>query len=201
MRNSSRVSSVLWAEGLGSRSGHIIAIPIFRALFSDMWLQELDDKDDVMHRVHLYHQVGWSFQSFQFIVRLLFFCLPCFTEPFLPWPILVSCVCVPLCSVHCGSCVCASAVFPCIVVPVFALRSCSCSCSCSGVLIPRPCIVLAFPSRSFSWARDSSTTPDSLGSVRHISQLYLVMFGSSHCVLLSSSCFFSYIQLLSSTPS
>ncbi|KAK0448194.1 hypothetical protein EV421DRAFT_116652 [Armillaria borealis] len=37
--------------------------------------------------------LGCSFPSFQFIVRLLFPCLPCFTKPFLPCPVLVSCVC------------------------------------------------------------------------------------------------------------
>ncbi len=74
---------------------------------------------------------------------------PALLNFFFPVPFsfpVFACPCVP---VHRGSCVCAPVLFPCIVVPVFVLWL----CSCSGVLIPRPCIVLAFPSRSFSWAR------------------------------------------------
>ncbi|KAK0435607.1 hypothetical protein EV421DRAFT_1220135 [Armillaria borealis] len=73
-----------------------------------------------------------------------------FPVPF-PFPAF-ACSCVP---VHRGSCVRAPVVFLCFVVPVFALRL----CSCSGVLILRPCIVLAFPSRSFSWARAPRPIP------------------------------------------
>ncbi|KAK0430253.1 hypothetical protein EV421DRAFT_331995 [Armillaria borealis] len=142
-----------------------------QALFSVMWLQGLDDKDNVEHRALFYHQVGCSSRSFQFIVRPLFPGLPYFTKPFLPCPVLVSCVCVPLCS--------RASWFLCLrsgSVPVHR-----CSCVCVTVVFLFRCFDPASVYRaclpvSFGFV-GSSTVPDSLGSVRHVSQLCLVMFG------------------------
>ncbi|KAK0433294.1 hypothetical protein EV421DRAFT_1442171 [Armillaria borealis] len=114
-----------------------------------MWLQGLDDKDDVEHRALFYHQVGCSCPSFQFIVRPLFPGLPCFTKPFLPCPVLVSCVCVSLCS--------RASWFLCLRSGCVLVHRCSCVCVTVVFLfrcvVSRPCIVLAFPSHSWSWAR------------------------------------------------
>ncbi|PBK62228.1 hypothetical protein ARMSODRAFT_964249, partial [Armillaria solidipes] len=112
-----------------------------------MWLQRLEDKDGVVHPFATKLAVpsglpSSSCASFSFVspdLLSLFFPVP------FPFPVF-ACSCVP---VHRGSCVRAPVVFLCFVVPVFALRL----CSCSGVLILRPCIMLAYPSRSFSWAR------------------------------------------------
>ncbi|PBK65206.1 hypothetical protein ARMSODRAFT_961502 [Armillaria solidipes] len=113
-----------------------------------MWLQRLEDNDDVVHpfATKLAVPSGLSSslcaESFSLISPALLSLF--FPVPF-PFPVL-ACSCVP---VHRGSWVRAPVVFPRFIVPVFALRL----CSCSGVLILRPCIVLAFPSHSFSWAR------------------------------------------------
>ncbi|KAK0186820.1 hypothetical protein F5146DRAFT_1067475 [Armillaria mellea] len=91
---------------------------VFQALFSDMWLQRLEDKDEVEHPFATKLAVPSSLSSsscasFSFVSPAL---LSLFFPVLFPFPVFV-CSCVP---VHRCSCV--------------ALRL----CSCSGVLILRP---------------------------------------------------------------
>ncbi len=84
--------------------------------------------------------IGCSCRSFQFIVRPLFPGLPCFTKPFLPCPVLVSRVCVPLCSRALWFLCLRSGSVPVHRCSVFVLRL----CSCSGVLILLPSRLVRF---------------------------------------------------------
>ncbi len=77
-----------------------------------MWLQRLDDKDNVEHRALFYLQVG-SCRSFQFIVRPFFLVFPALLNIFFPVPFsfpMIACPCVPVQAIN-------SAYFPKNYVP------------------------------------------------------------------------------------
>ncbi len=164
-----------------------------------MWLQGLDDKDNVEHRALFYHH--WLLVPvFPVHVRPLF---PCFTKLFLPCPVLVSCVCVPLCS--------RASWFLCLRSGSVPVHRCSSVCVTVVFLFrcfdPAPCIVLAFPSRSFSWARVPCPIPWGLCVMSHSCvwsclvachlpwRAYYLSSLSLVSPLTSSSCFHTIIVL------